>query len=74
MKLVFFKEEDEIKLKLNQNNTNEDFNYVKLIEFLHENNELEETEYCAEISEDEKAKINEMIIKINEKIVSSGMD
>ncbi len=74
MKLVFFKEEDEIKLKLNQKNTNEDFNYVKLIEFLHENNGLEETEYCAEISEDEKATINEMIIKINEKIVSSGMD
>ena len=74
MKLVFFKEENEIKLKLNHNNTDENFNYVRLIEFLHENNELEETEYCTEISEEEKTKINEMIIKINEKIVSSGMD
>ena len=69
MKLVFFKEDSEIKLKLNHENVDEDFNYVKLIEFLHNNNELEETEYYEEISDEEKEKIDDMIQKINEKTV-----
>ena len=68
MKLVFFKEENEIKLKLNHESSNEEFNYVRLIEFLHEGNELESTEYCENILEDEKSKINDMIQKINEKV------
>lgn len=69
MKLVFFKEEGEIKLKLNHNNTDENFNYVKLITFLHDGNELEPTEYFEDISQDEQSKINDMIQKINEKVL-----
>lgn len=69
MKLVFFKEDEEIKLKLNNNGMDEEFSYIKLIEFLHVGNELEETEYYDEISDEEKSKIDEMIIKINEKVV-----
>ena len=69
MKLVFFKEDEDIKLKLNNNGTDEEFSYVKLIKFLHLGNELEETEYYDDISEEEKSKIDEMILKINEKVV-----
>lgn len=69
MKLVFFKEDEDIKLKLNNNGTDEEFSYVKLIKFLHEGNELEETEYYDDISDEEKSKIDEMIVKINEKVV-----
>ena len=65
MKLVFFKEADEIKVKLNHDESDEEFNYIKLIEFLHGDNELEETEYYEGISEDEEAKINNMINEIN---------
>lgn len=74
MKLVFFKEEEEIKLKLNHNDTDEDFNYVKLIEFLHENNVLEETEYEEGISYEEKDKVNSMIEKINEVVVKQDTE
>lgn len=69
MKLVFFKEVDEIKLKLNHNGNDEDFDYIRLIEFLHNRNELEPTEYCENISPEEQEKINEMIRKINESII-----
>ncbi len=69
MKLVFFKENEDIKLKLNNNGTDEEFRYVKLIKFLHVGNELEETEYYDDISDEEKSKIDEMILKINEKVV-----
>lgn len=69
MKLVFFKEGEDIKSKLNNDGMDEEFSYVKLIEFLHVGNELEETEYCDDISVEEKSKIDEMIIKINEKVV-----
>ncbi len=69
MKLVFFREENEIKLKLNHEGNDEEFNYVRLIKFLHENNELETTEYDDDISEDEKGKINDMIQKINQTVV-----
>jgi hypothetical protein len=69
MKLVFFKEENEIKLKLNHENSDEEFNYVRLIEFLHDGNELEDTEYYQDITEEEKEKINDMIQKINGKVV-----
>ena len=68
MKLVFFKENEDIKLKLNNNGTDEEFSYVKLIKFLHVGNELEETEYYDDISDEEKSKIDEMILKINEKV------
>ncbi|WP_415396269.1 hypothetical protein [Sulfurimonas sp. CS5] len=68
MKLVFFKEGEEVKLKIN-NGEDTEFNYVKLIEFLHTNNELEETEYWDGISEEEKNKVNAMIDKINEVVV-----
>jgi hypothetical protein len=69
MKLVFFKENGEIKLKLNQNRDDEEFNYVKLIEFLHNNHELEATEYCEDITENEKEKIDTMIEQINQQVV-----
>ena len=69
MKLVFFKEEGEIKLKLNHNSGDEQFNYIKLIEFLHDGQELEPTEYCADITPEEQEKINEMVTKINGSIV-----
>lgn len=71
MKLVFFKNEgsDEIKLKLNHEGKDEDFNYVRLIEFLHNNNKLEETEYPTDILSDEKDKIDGMITKINNVVV-----
>ena len=54
MKLVFFKEENEIKLKLNHESNDEEFNYVRLIEFLHNGNELEDTDYYEDISAEEK--------------------
>ncbi|MDD2830374.1 MAG: hypothetical protein PHW18_12435 [Sulfuricurvum sp.] len=69
MKLVFSKEENEIKVKLLHNGTEEDFNYIKLIKFIHEDNELEETSYSEEITPEEREKVNVMISKINEVII-----
>lgn len=69
MKLVFFKEDEEIKLRINHQDVDVAFNYIKLIEFLYNGNELEETQYFDEISPEEKIKIDEMIIKINEKVI-----
>jgi hypothetical protein len=74
MKLVFFKEVDEIKVKLEHDGSDEEFNYIRLIEFLHDNNELEDTEYYDDISEDEKDKINNMINEINTTIIKQATE
>ncbi len=42
---------------------------IKLIEFLNDGQELESTEYCADITTEEQEKINEMVTKINGSIV-----
>ncbi|MDD5052586.1 MAG: hypothetical protein PHO27_07645 [Sulfuricurvum sp.] len=69
MKLVFSKEENEIKVKLHENGTEVDFNYIEWIKFIHEGNELEETIYCEEITPEEREKVNVMISKINDAII-----
>ncbi|WP_041959758.1 hypothetical protein [Sulfurospirillum arsenophilum] len=69
MKLVFFKEAGQIKVKLNNNGTDMTFDYIKFIEYLYDNNELEETEFDNTISRNEQEKIMEMIAKINETVV-----
>jgi hypothetical protein len=74
MKLVFFKEENEIKLKLNHESNDEEFNYVRLIEFLHNGNELEDTDYYEDISAEEKEKVNTMIEEINKVIVKQTLE
>ena len=74
MKLVFFKEAGQIKLKLNNNSIDEIFDYIKFIEYLHENNELEETEFDSSISEEEKSKVIGMIHKINETVVKANSE
>jgi len=69
MKLVFFKDAEEIKVKLRNEDGDFDFDYIKLIEYLHERNELEETEYPDDITAIEQEKIDDMINKINESII-----
>ena len=65
MKLVFKKEEDDAIVKIEQDDEEKDFNYVELIRFLYENNELENAEFDGEFSSKEKDAINEMIAKLN---------
>jgi len=69
MKLVFKKNDNEIEVKLKIDGELEDFNYIKIIEYLHGGNELEETEYPDDISNMEQEKINDMINNINESII-----
>lgn len=69
MKLVFFKDAEEIKVKLRVEDGDVNFDYIKLIEYLHKRNELEETEYPNDITAIEQEKIDDMINKINESVI-----
>ncbi|QUH26138.1 hypothetical protein [Serpentinicella alkaliphila] len=70
MKLKFNKIEDgTITVSSVHGDVETDFNYIEMIEYLYENNLLQDMEYCEEITEDEKIKLTEMISKINAAIV-----
>jgi hypothetical protein len=69
MKLVFFKNDEEIKVKLRVDGGDMDFDYIKMIEYLHSGTVFEETEYPDDITSIEKEKIDSMIDKINESII-----
>lgn len=70
MKLIFTKDEEKnISVELGTDTGKKEFSYIELVKSLWEKNELEESEFCDEITEDEKSRLNSMIKKINEAVI-----
>ncbi len=68
MKLKFIKDEDEnVKIKL-VSDTEKDFKYIDLINFLFEGGELSPPEYDGEFFDDEKELISDMSQKISQQV------
>ena len=71
MKLKFFKnEETDIIVKLLLEEYEQDFDYIKMIEYLYNQNVLEEPVFDDQITEEERVKINQMISKITEVVTA----
>jgi hypothetical protein len=74
MKLIFNREEDVIVTKLEIDGDTQDFNYLTFINKLIDGEELNDTEYPTDITDEEKKEVETMIQKINEAISSSDGD
>lgn len=69
MKLKFMKENDNVEAYIVNGDATIQFEYIKFIELLYSREELESTEYIGDITEQEKAQIDEMISEINTKVI-----
>lgn len=69
MKLKFVKENDNVEAYIVNGDAEIQFEYIKFIELLYSREELESTEYIGDITEQEKAQIDEMISEINNKVI-----
>jgi len=65
MKLIFKREEKNLSIEIKDGVSTIEFNYVEMIKKILQSEELEETIFEGDISDEEKEKINEMIKKIN---------
>jgi translation initiation factor 2 gamma subunit (eIF-2gamma) len=73
MKLIFNKDQNnEITVQLKIGTVAEDFSYTKMVKQLLKNNVFEETDYT-NISEEEKIRIEAMLKKINDAIVTDNL-
>lgn len=71
MRMKFSKGEDgEVAVTLVDNTEEKEFDYVEMVKYLHSNNPLDEPEFSDGISENEKVKLQEMIKKMNEMVVT----
>jgi hypothetical protein len=68
MKLIFNRDEDVIVTKLEIDGDTQDFNYLTFINKLIDGEEVDDTVYPTDITNDEKKEIESMIQKINETI------
>lgn len=66
MKLLFKKEEGKISIFINHNSVNENFDYIKMINYLINEDKFEGLEFDGDFSADEKRKLEEMTEQINE--------
>ena len=66
-------EENGIIVKLIDGASENEFNYIDLIEHLHSNKLLEEPEFIGDINEDEQKKLIEMLLTINEAAATSNI-
>jgi hypothetical protein len=72
MKLIFNKDQNnEITVQLKIGTVTEDFSYTKMVKQLLKNNIFEDTDYT-NISEEEKMRIEAMLKKINDAIVTEN--
>lgn len=70
MKLTFSRDsESEIKLKMDLDGVDKDFNYINFIKDLYYNKSEIATEYTDEITEEEKIKISEMLEEIKTQVL-----
>jgi len=69
MKLIFEKDQDKnMEVKIRDGLSEKEFSYVEMIKMLRDKNEFEASEFNADITDDEKERINNMLSKINEVI------
>jgi len=69
MKLIFSKDEEKnICVELFTGTEKRAFSYIEFVKSLWEKNELEEPEFCDEITDDEKSRLSLMIKRINEAV------
>lgn len=69
MKLIFEKDQEyNLNVKIRDGLGEKDFSYVEMIKSLRNSNTFEDSEFHQDISEEDKGKINTMLIKINEVI------
>lgn len=75
MQLIFKREEDEsISIEIKDGVSTIEFDYVEMIKKLLSDNNLEQTLFEGDISDEEKEKINEMVLKINQAIMVEDED
>ena len=66
MKLIFEKQQDEsMSLKIRENLGEKEFSYIEMIKSLRDKNVFEDSEYSANISQDEKDRVDGMLARIN---------
>ncbi len=68
MQLLFKRSEDNLSIEIKDGVATKEFDYVEMIKKLIESNVLEETIFEGEITDEERAKINEMVQKINDAV------
>ncbi len=69
MKITFAKdEEQQIKVRLKEEDEEQEFDYIKMITYLFDEKQLEEPEFGEGITDEEKEKIQDMITNINSAI------
>lgn len=70
MKLIFTKDGEDIKIEIGAGTVTEEFDYVKMVQSLIDNNEIETPQFSEGITEDERATIKIMLQKIQDAIAS----
>ena len=71
MKLIFEKDKEKnIEVKIRDGLSEKEFSYIEMIKMLIKKNEFEASEYDADITEEEKDRINNMLSEINEVITA----
>lgn len=74
MQLLFKRDEDNLSIEIKDGVATKEFDYVEMIKKLIDSNELEETIFEGEITEEERAKINEMVQRINDAVSMENED
>ena len=71
MKLIFEKDKEKnIEVKIRDGLSEKEFSYIEMIKMLRNKNEFEASEFDADITEEEKDRINNMLSEINEVITA----
>lgn len=74
MHLKFIKMDDNIDVYIVNEGQDYPFDYVKLIEFLYSGENLGDSEYGGDITDQEKSKIDEMLVEINNEVVKKNLE
>lgn len=65
MQLIFKRQDEKLSIEIKDGVSTIEFNYVEMIKKFLKEKELEKTIFEGDFSDDEKAKIDEMVNKIN---------
>lgn len=69
MKLLFKKDKEKIDIFIEKNSKEEIFSYVNMINYLINGEKCEETKFSGDFSEEEKAKVNDIIDEISKTVL-----
>ena len=72
MKLIFNKNNNKGYVKIEMTDNKEEFDYVNMLKYLINGEELEKSEFSGEFSTDEKDAVDEMVRKINQAVNNEG--